>query len=145
MPYGWSRPYIYVWIYGYILQVTLVATTDFTLDWIRSKHHLSLLAGFYFENYSWTYTRIQKKFYNIATGDHSVSSALWKVPSVNILYQPLQSINGNSLECPFENVPERNVLYFSSFHIIYVYVRTKNKGHFRKDILECFRVTSSLR
>ena len=31
-------------------QVMLVITTRLTLDWIRSNHHLLLLAGFHFEN-----------------------------------------------------------------------------------------------
>jgi len=42
-------------------QVALVFITRLTLNWTLSKHHLSLLAGFCFENYRWTYTHIQKK------------------------------------------------------------------------------------
>lgn len=41
-------------------QVPLVATTRLILDWIRFKHHLLLLAEFYFENYRWTYIQIRK-------------------------------------------------------------------------------------
>ncbi len=68
------------------LQVTLLATTRFTLDWIRSKHHILLLPGICFENYSSTYT-YTKELYNIASDDYSVSCTPWKVPSVNLSHQ----------------------------------------------------------
>ncbi len=44
-------------------QVTLVDTTRLTLDWMRSNHHLSPLLKFYFENYRWVNTRIEKRIW----------------------------------------------------------------------------------
>ncbi len=51
-------------------------------------------------------------------------------------------------ECPFKNFLWRNDPRFSSFsHKIYIYVGTKNeghfvRGHFWKDILHCYRTGS---